>query len=147
LIPDIGDIGELMDGDEILDDGNDSDDFDDDDGHDSRGDNNDNHHGGHQQLESNAARPGAKELAAGLSAQQHQPPAYERTQNGRALNKAKSDVQVSEKEHPQVNEKEIGDDVKPGDPETRSLHKSFSDWTKYIIWFIMISFPTLYIGK
>ena len=116
------------------------------------------HHGGanvrHQQLESNIATAGATSLAAELSAQQHQPPAYARArngaaQNGTAKNQTKSGVQVSEKPQLEVTEKGINDDVEPGDPETRSLHKSFSDWTRYryIIWFIMISFPILYIGK
>jgi hypothetical protein len=155
MIPSIGDIGELHEGDEILDEGNDSDGFDDDDDNDNGGHNDhddyDTHHGGansgHQQLESNVAIAGATGLAAGSSAQLHQPPAYARTQNGAAQNWTKSGIQVSEKPQLEVTEKGISDDVKPGDPETRSLHKSFSDWTRYIIWFIMISFPVLYIGK
>lgn len=160
MIPSIGDIGELHEGDEILDEDNDSDGFEDDDdndngGHDGYDDHNAHHggaNGGHQQLDNNVAMAGATGLAAGLSDQQHKPPAYARAQNGAAQNAAaqnqtKSGVQVSEKPQLEVTEKGINDDVKPGDPETRSLHKSSSDWTRYIVWFIMISFPILYIGK
>jgi hypothetical protein len=160
MIPSIGDIGDLHEGDEILDEDNDSEGFDDGDDYDNGGhdghDDHDTHHGGanggHQQLDNNVAMAGATGLAAGLSAQQHQPPAYATAQNGAAQNRAaqsqtKSEVQVSAKPQLEVTEKGIDDDVKPGDPGTRSLHKSFSDWTRYIIWFIMISFPILYIGK
>jgi hypothetical protein len=76
LIPDIGDIGELHDGDEILDDDHyDSDDFDDGDG-----DHDDMQHEDsttkHHQLGNSVVMAGATGLAAGLTAQ---PPACART--------------------------------------------------------------------
>lgn len=150
MIPSISgieDIGELQHGDELLDDGDDSDDFDDDDGDHDVYDNNEAHHnggsGGHQQLESDAARAAATGLAAGLAAQ---PQASATTRSRATHSHNNSTVNTSEKGRPHISEKDIGDDVKPGDPETRSLHKTYSDWTRYIIWFIMISFPILFIG-
>jgi hypothetical protein len=147
LIPSIGEIGEFHDGDEVVDDGNDSDGFDDDDNEEDNYENSDDHHGDstdqHQKLENNVAMAGATGLAAGLAA----PPAQVRTPNGATKTYTKSGVQVTEKSQSKVGEIDMDEKVKSGEPEARSLHKSYTDWTRYVICFIVISFPLLFIGK
>ena len=174
VIPSIGELGEFRDGDQVVgDDLDDSDGFDDDYDSDTGnyGDGNDNvngDHGGnddshgdydndnnkhdehhdaitqHYDLGHNAAMAGAQGLAAGLNAP---PPARAVNRDDISEKKALYSKLNGTKAQVQVKVVEAGDEKKEGEPKTRTLHKSFSKWSRVIIWFIMISFPILFIGE
>jgi hypothetical protein len=97
-------------------------------------------------------KAGAGGLTAGLKAQQAPPPAYQRRKSGdpSSLNEAHvttNETRGDAKGQTIVNEKNTGHLGGRDDADTRSLHTRHADWTRYVIWLILITFPLLFIGR